>query len=73
MFKTFRSLLHSIKTVDNYVLEGRKLGEIHNQRIRKIAEATLNGEQEWFLHLTEKDPECVLKVLKECDDDTNNL
>ena len=69
MFKTFRSLLHSIHTVDDYVAEGKRRGKDHDKRIEAMMRATVDGEQNWFLHLSRENPECVIKVLKECDDD----
>ena len=69
MFKTFRSILHSIKTVDDYVLEGKKRGENHDKRIINLQRATVDGEQNWFSYLRKEDPDCLIKVFKECDND----
>lgn len=38
-------------------------------RLEKVVRATLNGETEWFLTLSKKDPNCILEVFKECADD----
>ena len=37
-----------------------------DQRLDSIAQATVNGEGEYFLQLVKKDPACAINVLKEC-------
>lgn len=37
-----------------------------DRRVDDITKATLNGEEEWFLQLVKKDPDCALDVITSC-------
>lgn len=43
-----------------------------DRRIDEITKATLNGEEEWFLKLVRKDPDCALDVISSCGLKTEN-
>lgn len=40
---------------------------ILDERLDNLARATINGEEEWFLRLVKRDPNCAIEVIKECD------
>ena len=69
MMKKIKQLLYSHKSIDVYIEKNRREGAMQDIRLQKIYLATINGEQNWFLELVKKDPECVAKILKECDND----
>ncbi len=62
-----RKIFASIQTVDNYLEERKKKGVEMDRRIVEIFHATMNGEQDWFLDLVRRDPDCALNIIKECD------
>jgi len=66
MLKKLLKIIESTKIVDNYVAEGKERGVEHDRRIRELTRATLDGEHTWFLRIIKDDPECLLKILKEC-------
>lgn len=37
-----------------------------DQRLDSIAQATVNGEGEYFLQLVRKDPACAINVMNKC-------
>ncbi|MHC5214463.1 MAG: hypothetical protein ACYSOO_07755 [Planctomycetota bacterium] len=43
-----------------------------DRRVDDITKATLNGEEEWFLQLVRKDPDCALDVITSCGLKPNN-
>ena len=43
-----------------------------DRRVDNITKATLNGEEEWFIQLVRKDPECALDVITNCGLKPNN-
>jgi len=46
--------------------ETDKQRKLLDDKLSHLTRATLNGEDEWFLELVKKDPECALNVIKEC-------
>jgi len=38
-----------------------------DKRLNEVTKATLNGETELFQDIFAKDPECALRMIKECD------
>jgi predicted DNA-binding antitoxin AbrB/MazE fold protein len=38
-----------------------------DRRLKKVTKATIDSEDEWFLELVKKDPDCALEVIKECE------
>ena len=69
MLKKIRHMLYSHKQVNSYIQERSASGKTFDARLKRIYMATINGEQEWFIELVHKDPECAVKVIKECNDD----
>jgi hypothetical protein len=66
MIKTFRKILTSIQTVDDYLVEKKARGEAQDKRITELFRATMNGESDWFLEWVRRDPDCALKIIEEC-------
>jgi len=61
-----KQILQSIQTVEDYIKEKKIRGQEHDRRINRLYRATMNGEQDWFLDLVKKNPNCVADVVKEC-------
>jgi hypothetical protein len=38
----------------------------YDSRIENLTQATLDGDEQWFLQVVKKDPSCALKVIEEC-------
>jgi 3-deoxy-D-manno-octulosonic-acid transferase len=38
-----------------------------DRRLSVVTKATIDGEDEWFLELVKKEPDCAIEVIKECD------
>ena len=64
---TLRTIMRSRSLVQVFVAEEKRNGQEFDRRLDSITKATLNGEKDWFLELVEKDPDCALKVIRECD------
>ena len=57
--------INRIKNRD--ALDRMKRGRtVLDHRIDKLAKATMNGEEEWFIKVVRKDPSCALRVIEEC-------
>lgn len=65
-FKFFSRLLHKDAEAEKFLEEKELLRTSLDDRLERIARATLNGEAEWFLTLARKDPQCAIRVIKEC-------
>lgn len=48
------------------IADTRKREEL-DTRLGDLTVATINGEEQWFLQLVKKNPDCALEVIKECD------
>ena len=67
-------MIGSIQTVDEYVEKKLQRDQERDKRVDNLFRATMDGEQEWFLDLVRRDPDCVMKVIKECDsNDKSNV
>lgn len=40
--------------------------DAQEERLKELTRATLDGENEWFLNVVRKDPECALKIVHDC-------
>jgi len=72
ILKKLKAILTSIETVDDYLAKKKELGEQQDIRITKLFRATMNGEQDWFIDLVKKNPECVSEIIQECINDESN-
>jgi hypothetical protein len=44
----------------------QKERDAQDERLKELTKATLDGENEWFLSVVRKDPECALRVVQNC-------
>lgn len=51
-----------IKKIERLEAERRE----YDSRIENLTQATLDGDEKWFLQVVKKDPSCALKVIEEC-------
>jgi len=40
-----------------------------DNRFLKLAKATMDGDERWFLSVARKNPDCAVKILEECQKD----
>ena len=64
----FSRLLRLDRVVEAVMTSQRVVRGNLDDRLESVTRATMNGETEWFLSLIKEDPDCVLKIIKECDD-----
>jgi hypothetical protein len=38
----------------------------YDSRIENLTQATLDGDEQWFLQVVKKDPSCAMRVVEEC-------
>jgi len=51
-------------------IQRRKLqAHFMEERYEQLRNATIDGENEWFLELKKKNPDCVIRVFDECIED----
>lgn len=64
---TFKTIIHSTSIVQSFVAKQERDGVELDRRLDVISKATLDGEEQWFLDLLKRDPDCAIRVIKECD------
>jgi hypothetical protein len=57
------------RKIETELNEANELRKDLDRRVENVTKATLNGEEEWFLRLVKKDPECALDIITSCADD----
>ena len=64
-------LINRVKNRD--ALDKMKRGRtVLDHRIEKLAKATINGDEDWFIRVVRKDPSCALRVIEECHKNENS-
>lgn len=53
--------------IEQQLGEANEVRQELDRRIDNVTKATLNGEEEWFLQLVKKDPDCAFNIIKDCD------
>lgn len=65
-------IMRFLKPLMDNLADREELKKLHRERknldrrIDSLERLTLDGENDWFLKVVKRDPECAIKIIKEC-------
>jgi hypothetical protein len=68
-------LVERLRGFFGYISTSRMLEQINqmekektvlDNRYAKLAKATMDGDERWFLSVARKNPDCAMKIIEEC-------
>ena len=68
MIREFFSKLFLTKEYKEEIDYLKKMHIEADKRLDKLARATVDGDEQWFIRMVKKSPSCAITKLTECDD-----
>ena len=58
--------LFDVRHYDDKIAAMRKQRSKQDEHIKRLAMATMNGDDEWMVRVVKRNPECALKIMTDC-------